>query len=161
VERGRIFENEFKTLARDAIQATGARAVAIENNNAAQLGFPLEEVDAPGAICIRLGRFSGGEVKDNTCTEAVLGAISIDGSHNRLTGNRLMGLNTAHRDAAGIFLEAGALDNTVENNAIAGYGMSRQCLGAAPGVPANANKVTKNECSDEVSVARLRPAIRH
>ena len=110
---------------------------------------------------MRLDRFSGGEVKDNTCSEAVLGAISIAGSHNRLSGNHLTGLNAAHRDAAGIFLEAGAQDNTIENNEIAGYGMSKQCLGAAPGVLPAANKVTKNECSDEVSVARLLPAIRH
>ena len=31
-EHGRIFENEFRTLARDAISVTGATAVVIENN---------------------------------------------------------------------------------------------------------------------------------
>ena len=133
-ERGRIFENEFRTLARDAIQATEATGVTIENNNAAQLGFPVEEADAPGAICMRLDRFSGGDVKDNTCSEALLGAISVGGSHNRISGNHLMGLNAAHRDAAGIFLEAGARDNTIENNEIGGYGMSKQCLARARGL---------------------------
>jgi hypothetical protein len=161
VARGRIFENEFKTLARDAIQASGATAVAIENNNASQLGFPIEEVDAPGAICMRLDGFTDGQVKDNTCSEAVLGAVSIAGSHNGISGNHLTGLNAAHRDAAGIYLEAGAKDNTIENNEIAGFGMSKQCLGAAPGVALTANKVANNDCSDEVSVARLLPAIRH
>ena len=107
VARGRIFENEFRTLARDAIQAIEATAVAIENNNAAQLGFPIEEVDAPGAICMRLDAFTDGQVKDNTCSEAVLGAVSIAGSHNTISGNHLTGLNAAHRDTAGIYLEAG------------------------------------------------------
>jgi hypothetical protein len=161
VDRGRIFENEFKVLARDAIQAGGATAVTIENNNAAQLGFPLEEVDAPGAICLRLGGFSGGAVKHNTCSDVLLGGISIAGTRNTLSGNHLTGLNAAHRDAAGIFLEAGARDNTVENNAIAGYGMSKQCLGAAPEVPPNANRAIRNDCSDEMSVASRLPAIRH
>ena len=158
VERGRIFENEFIALARDAFQASQATAVAIENNSAAQMGYPIEEVESPGAICLRLERFSDGQVKDNTCSEAVLGAISVAGTHNVISGNHLMGLNAAHRDAAGIYLEAGAKDNLIENNEIAGFGMSKQCLGAAPGVALTANKVTKNSCSDEVSVARLLPA---
>jgi SAM-dependent methyltransferase len=161
VERGRIFQNEFIMLARDAIQATQATAVIIANNSVAQMGYPIEEVEAPGAICMRLERFSDSQITDNTCSEAVLGAISLEGTHNLISGNHLMGLNAAHRDAAGIYLEAGAQDNTVENNEIAGFGMSKQCLGAAPGVPLTANKVTKNSCSDEVSVARLQPAIRH
>jgi hypothetical protein len=134
--------------------------VTIENNSVAQMGYPLEEVEAPGAICMRLERFSNGQVTANTCSEAVLGAISVAGTHNLISGNHLMGLNAAHRDAAGIYLEAGAKDNTVENNEIAGFGMSKQCLGAAPGVPLTANKVAKNSCSDEVSVAGLQPAIR-
>jgi hypothetical protein len=160
VERGRVFENELITLARDAFQAIQATGVTIENNSVAQMGYPLEEVEAPGAICMRLERFSNGQVTDNTCSEAVLGAISVAGTHNLISGNHLMGLNAAHRDAAGIYLEAGAKDNTVENNEIAGFGMSKQCLGAAPGVPLTANKVAKNSCSDEVSVAGLQPAIR-
>jgi nitrous oxidase accessory protein NosD len=160
VERGRVFENELITLARDAFQAIQATGVTIENNSVAQMGYPLEEVEAPGAICMRLERFSNGQVTANTCSEAVLGAISVAGTHNLISGNHLMGLNAAHRDAAGIYLEAGAKDNTVENNEIAGFGMSKQCLGAAPGVPLTANKVAKNSCSDEVSVAGLQPAIR-
>jgi hypothetical protein len=118
-------------------------------------------VDAPGAICLRLGGFSGGAVKHNTCSDVLLGGISIAGTRNTLSGNHLTGLNAAHRDAAGIFLEAGARDNTVENNAIAGYGMSKQCLGAAPEVPPNANRAIRNDCSDEMSVASRLPAIRH
>ncbi|MGD1070415.1 MAG: methyltransferase domain-containing protein [Bryobacteraceae bacterium] len=158
VERGRVFENEFIVMARDAFQVNQATAVTIENNNAAQMGFPIDEVEAPGAICMRLEGFSDGRVKDNTCSEAVLGAISVAGTHNVISGNHLMGLNAAHRDAAGIYLEAGAKDNTIENNEIAGFGMSKQCLGAAPGVALTANKVVRNSCSDEVSVARLLPA---
>jgi hypothetical protein len=37
--------------------------------------------------------------------------------------------------------------------------MSMHCVGAAPDVAAGANKVLKNDCSDEASVALLRMPI--
>jgi hypothetical protein len=62
---------------------------------------------------------------------------------------------------SGIYLGAGAdrpdiaKGNTIQNNEIGGYGMSRHCIGAAPGVSLPANTVAKNECSDDAAVARL------
>ena len=44
----------------------------------------------------------------------------------------------------------------IENNEIQGYGMSRHCIGVAPGVSLAANTVIKNECSDDAAVARVR-----
>jgi hypothetical protein len=156
-DHGRIYENEFRSIAREAIRADGVKAVTIENNQMEQIGFPVEEVDGPGALCMRLDRFDGGVVTANTCTEALLGGISINGVGNRISANHLMGLNAARRDVAGIFLGSGAKDNTIDGNEVAGTSMSLHCVGAAPDVPKTANKVLKNDCSDEVSVAQLQP----
>lgn len=165
-DHGRVSEDQFRSVAREAIHTERTSAVAIENNHIEQVGFPLEEVDAPGAVCMRLDRFDAGSVKDNTCEEALLGGISISGAGNTITGNHLTGLNAARRDVAGIFLGSGAKDNTVDSNEISGTAMSMHCVGAAPDVAAEANKVLKNDCSDEASVALLRyapwpPARRH
>jgi hypothetical protein len=165
-ENGRVFENEFRSIAREAIHAERTNAVALENNHIEQIGFPVEEVDGPGALCMRLEQFDAGSVKDNTCNEALLGGISLIGAGNRITGNHLTGLNAARRDVAGIFLGSGSKGNTVDTNEVAGTAMSMHCVGAAPDVPATANKVLKNDCSDEASVALLRfdrprPSILH
>lgn len=159
-QRGKIFENEFRAIARDAIHVTQATGVSIDNNHAEQIGIPLEEVDAPGALCMRLERFNGGQITGNTCSEALLGAVSVDGTQVKITGNHFTGLNVAKRDSSGIFLAPGSKDITIEGNEVSGNGMSLRCVGAAPEVAASANKVLKNECSDEASVAQLRPAIR-
>jgi parallel beta-helix repeat protein len=158
-EKGRIFENEFRSVAREAIHVERTSAVAIENNHIEQVGFPLEEVDAPGALCMRLEGFDGGSIKDNVCSEALLGGISLTGTGNTLTGNHLTGLNAARRDVAGIFLGSGAKDNTINANEISGTAMSMHCVGAAP--DAGTNRVLKNECSDEASVALLRRVTPH
>ena len=160
-DHGRVFENEFRSIAREAVHTERTSAVIIENNRIEQVGFPVEEVDAPGALCMRLEGFDGGAVKDNTCTEALLGAISLTGSGNAVTGNHLTGLNAARRDVAGIFLGPGSKDNTIDANEISGTAMSSHCVGAAPDVGPGANKVLKNDCSDEASVAVLRRATRH
>jgi hypothetical protein len=154
-DHGRVYENQFRSLAREAIHADHTNAVTIENNDIEQIGFPLEEVDAPGALCMRLDHFDGGTVQENTCTEALLGGISINGMANKLIGNHLMGLNAARRDVAGIFLGTGSKDNTLDGNEISGTAMSMHCIGAAPDVAATSNKVLKNDCSDEASVALL------
>jgi hypothetical protein len=154
-DHGRITENEFRSIAREAIHAEHTGEVNIENNHMEQIGFPIEEVDAPGALCMRLERFDSGAIKDNTCTEALLGGISLAGAGNKLTANHLVGLNAARRDVAGIYFASGSKDNTVDANEISGTSMSMHCVGAAPDVSSTANKVLKNDCSDEASVALL------
>lgn len=155
-DHGRVRENEFRSIAREAIYADHATAVTIENNHMEQIGFPIEEVDSPGALCMRLEHFDNGAIEDNTCTEALLGGISMAGSGNKVTANHLTGLNAARRDVVGIFFASGSKDNTVNANEISGTSMSVHCVGAAPDVPATANKVLRNDCSDEASVAVLR-----
>jgi hypothetical protein len=114
-------------------------------------------------------------ITGNTIDGAVFGGIFLIGSGHTVTGNHLQHLNMAHcnepgpincANAAqpdllrtGIYLGAGAdrpdaaKGNTIENNEIGGYGMSRHCIGAAPGVLLTANTVAKNECSDDSAVA--------
>jgi hypothetical protein len=155
--KGKIFENEFRTVARDAIVVRQGTGIAITRNHADQIGVPLEEVDSPGALCMRLERFDDGEISNNACAETLMGAVSISGSRNTIRENHFTGLNNAHRDAAGIFLGQGSKDITVEANELSGNGMSLHCIGADPQVALGANKILKNDCSDETSVALLRP----
>jgi hypothetical protein len=241
--RGRIADNEFAMIARDAIQVGHATEVRVENNRGRMIGYPAEEVDLEGQAfpvavdtagnvdksayrnnrfeeidgkCFDLDGFHDGEVSGNTCLneEAVkeypygnfgiimnnsnpdmqsrniritgntidgglFGGIFIIGSGNAVTGNHLLHLNLAHCNdpgpincgyaanqpdllRSGIYLGAGAdrpdpaKGNIVENNEISGYGMSRHCIGVAPGVSLAANTVAKNECSDDATLARAR-----
>jgi Right handed beta helix region len=116
-------------------------------------------------------------ITGNTIDGAMFGGIFVIGSGHVVTGNHLLHLNMAHCNEpgpincnsaanqpdllrSGIYLAAGAdrpdtaKGNTVENNEIAGYGMSRHCIGIAPGVSPAANTVAKNECSDDAAIAR-------
>jgi hypothetical protein len=186
--RGVISDSEFTILARAAIELSHATAITIENNTGHMIGFPGEEAVTSGAVlptaistsgsvdhvairnnsfdqiagrCLTLEGFSDGEVTGNTCAEDLFNAFVIRGTANHITGNHLTGLNHAHRDQpeslrAGIYLAVGASGNTLDGNDISGYGMAQHCVGG-PGV--DANKVTKNLCSDGGSVARLQPAI--
>ena len=238
--RGRIAENEFTMVARDAIQVGHATEIRVENNRGRMIGYPADEVDTTGQSvavdtagnvdksiyrnnhfeeidgkCFDLDGFHDGEVSGNTCLNeeqlraypfgnfgiimnnsnpdmqsrnihitgntvngALFGGIFIIGSGHTVTGNHLLHLNMAHCNdpgpvncayapdqpdllRTGIYLGAGAdrpdvaRDNTIEGNEITGYGMSRHCVGIAPGVSAAANRIGKNECSDDASVARL------
>ena len=119
-------------------------------------------------------------ITGNTIDGTQFGGMLIIGSGHTVTGNHLLHLNLAHCNdpgpfkcewaeqnhqpdflRSGIYLAAGAerpdsaKGNTIENNEIGGYGMSRHCIGAAPGVSLAANTVAKNECSDEAAVAML------
>jgi hypothetical protein len=188
--RGRIADNEFAIIARASVELNHASAVTIENNTVHMMGFPGEEVLTGGTAlpagmastgnvdhslirnnsfdqiagrCLSLDGFSEGEVTANTCTDGLFNGFLIRGTGNRITGNHLTGLNTAHKDQpeslrAGIYLAAGASGNTVDGNEIAGYGMAQHCIGG-PGM--DANKIAKNSCSDGISFGWLRPAIPH
>jgi hypothetical protein len=118
----------------------------------------------------------------NTIDGAMFGGIFVIGAGNTISGNHLQHLNLAHCNEpgplncfamkdqpdllrTGIYLGAGAerpdiaKGNVIENNEISGYGMSRHCIGVAPGVSLNANTVAKNDCSDDAVIARARFAI--
>jgi hypothetical protein len=118
-------------------------------------------------------------ITGNTIDGLLFGGIFIIGSGHTVTGNHLLRLNLAHCGdgnapgpfncspsakmpdllRTGIYLGAGAerpdpaKGNTIENNEISGYGMSRHCIGVAPGVKLADNTLAKNECSDDAAVA--------
>ena len=124
-------------------------------------------------------------ISGNTIDGGVFGGIFIIGSGNTVSGNHLRRLNMAHCNdpggpfncgyapkepdllRTGIYLGAGAerpdpaKGNTIESNEIGGYGMSRHCIGAAPGVSLTDNKVAKNDCSDDAAVASVRFSTPH
>jgi hypothetical protein len=123
-------------------------------------------------------------ITGNTVEGFLFGGIFIIGSGHTVTGNHLMHLNRAHCNdpgpfncssvanqpdfmRSGIYLGAGAerpdiaKGNTVENNEISGYGMSRHCIGVAPGVSLAANTVAKNDCSDDAAIALARFSTPH
>ncbi|MGA2713147.1 MAG: right-handed parallel beta-helix repeat-containing protein [Bryobacteraceae bacterium] len=118
-------------------------------------------------------------ITGNTIDGALFGGILVIGSGHTISGNHFLHLNLAHCNEpgpincawalgihqpdflrAGIYLGAGgerpdsAKGNTIENNEIGGYGMSLHCIAAAPGVSLAANTIAKNECSDDLAVAR-------
>jgi hypothetical protein len=121
-------------------------------------------------------------ITGNTINGGLFGGIFIIGSGHTVTGNHLLHLNLAHCNEpgpincasaaasqpdllrSGIYLGAGAerpdiaKGNTIENNEIGGYGMSRHCIGVALGVSLTANTVAKNECSDDAAVAMFSTA---
>ncbi len=154
-ERGHIAENEFAIIARDGIRVADSKSITVENNLIRQVGFPIEDVEAR-ATCVTLDHSGGSEVRGNTCSETLLGAVVVSGSGNKITGNHLTALNIAHRDTSGIYLEPGTQNATIQGNEISGSGMGNRCVGAAPSVDLKSSRILKNDCSDEASVALLR-----
>lgn len=157
-ERGHIADNEFAIIAKDGIRVADSKTITVESNLIRQIGFPIEEVDAR-ATCVTLDHASNSEVRGNTCSETLLGAVVISGSGNKVTGNHLTALNIAHRDTSGIYLEPGTLNATIQGNDISGSGMGNHCVGAAPAVDLKSSRILKNDCSDEASVALLRESL--
>ena len=242
--KGRIADNEFAMLARDAIQVGHATGITVEGNSGSLIGYPPNEVDLehqafPVAIdtagnvdhstyrnnhfeeidgkCIDLDGFHDGEVSGNTCVNnseltrypygnlgivmnnsnpdmqsrnvritgntidgAVFSGIFVIGSGNVISGNHLTRLNLAHCNQpgpfdchysptepdllrSGIYLGRGAerpdpaQGNTIENNALSGFGIEQHCIVAAPGISLKANTIRNNDCSGEAQVARLLP----
>jgi parallel beta-helix repeat protein len=116
------------------------------------------------------------KITGNTLDGTLFGGIFVIGSGNTVTRNRLLNINMAHcpENAArfgcflgpdepdilrtGIYLGRGAhrpdaaTGNTVEDNFIIGFGMGNHCLGTAPGVKLEKNRIARNECSDDMMV---------
>ena len=117
-------------------------------------------------------------ITGNTIDGTLFSGIFVIGSGHTISGNHLTRLNLSHCPDtkkfncayapaqpdllfSGIYLGAGAdrpdaaKNNTIEGNDISGFGMVKKCIVAAPGVKLDLNRVLKNECSDEASVAFL------
>ena len=234
---GRIANNRFDAIGRDAIQVGHAARVQVENNTGRLIGFPAEIVDVEGfgtpvaldtagntghsayvgnrfeevnGQCIDLDGFHDGEVRGNACINrrstqhypnghygivvgnnnpdmrpegidlidneidgAIYGGIFLIGTHNRVLRNHLRRINLAHCEGSaatpacnyaldqpdllrsGIYLGTGgprpapARGNVIEDNEISGFGISKHCISAAPGISLSANTIARNTCKDD------------
>jgi len=121
-------------------------------------------------------------IAGNEIDGAVFGGLFLIGSGHRVTGNRLLRLNLAGCEprlpaclywpeepellSAGIYLgrraerPAVTRDNVIRDNLITGYGMSRRCIAAAPGVALSANRVGPNRCAERPDQAGGRRSAR-
>jgi hypothetical protein len=110
-------------------------------------------------------RPEGVVIADNHVENARWGGIFVIGNGNRVAGNRLLNLNTARCGCVysaldpdllnvGIYLGRGAerpapaRNNVIRDNIITGFGMSRRCIAAAPGVELRANDAAANHCRE-------------
>jgi hypothetical protein len=234
---GRIENNQFERIGRDAIQVGHATRIQVENNTGRLIGFPENIVDVEGfgtpvvldtagntdhsayvgnrfeevnGQCIDLDGFHDGEVRGNACINrqsaghypnghygivvgnnnpdmrsegivlvdneidgAIYGGIFLIGTHNRVLRNHLRRLNLARCEGSGakpacnyaldqpdmlrsgIYLGTGgprpapARGNVIENNEVSGFGISKHCIAAAPGVSLAANSVARNTCKND------------
>jgi hypothetical protein len=227
---GKIANNTFEEIGRDAIQVGHATGVTVAGNVATRIGFPAviadveaqawsAVIDTAGDVdqstyennrmeevngkCIDLDGFHDGAIRGNTCINRgkpedyryghfgivfnnankdmhsrniqvtgnrfdgmKYGAVFAIGSGHHITGNTFTRLNTAHCPegpacnwgpemlGTGIYLADHAeradpaIGIVIENNTISGWGMAKQCIGAAPGVKLGANTVRQNGCSN-------------
>jgi hypothetical protein len=107
----------------------------------------------------------------------IYGGLALIGTGHRVSHNHFTHLNMAHcnEDAArygclyaagepdllrsGIYLREKAhrkvvtRDNTIEDNEISGFGMSSKCVVVGPGVDAAQNRISNNQCTDDVTVS--------
>lgn len=110
-------------------------------------------------------------IADNVIEGAVFGGLFLIGERHRVTGNRFVRLNLARCEpgrpgcvywpdqpdllSAGIYLGRGvsrhspARGNVITGNTIRGFGMSRRCIVAAPGVTRTDNRIEHNQCAEQ------------
>lgn len=117
-------------------------------------------------------RSQGIELEDNTLDGILFSGIFVIGERHRIARNHLRRINLAHCGAtanfgctyapdqpgllrSGIYLARGgtnpspARENAIEDNEISGFGMSGNCVSAAPGVTLAANTIARNLCMDD------------
>ena len=115
----------------------------------------------------------GIELEENTLDGTLFSGIFVIGEHHHIAHNHLLRINLAHCDGkkakfgcnyapeqpvllrSGIYLASGgehpspARANVIEDNEISGFGMSANCINAAPGVTIAANRIANNTCRDD------------
>ena len=115
----------------------------------------------------------GIELEDNTLDGTLFSGIFVIGDHHTIAHNHLSRINLAHCDGraakfgcnyateqpgllrSGIYFASGgahpspARANVIEDNEISGFGMSVNCINAAPGVAIATNTIARNVCKDD------------
>jgi len=118
-------------------------------------------------------RSQGIELEDNTLDGTLFSGVFVIGEHHHIAHNHLRRMNLAHCDGrsakfgcnyapdqpgllrSGIYLASGgahpspARSNVIQDNEISGFGMSVNCIHAAPGVVIAVNDVSGNVCKDD------------
>jgi len=118
-------------------------------------------------------RSQGIELENNTLDGTLFSGIFLIGEHHHIAHNHLRRMNLAHCDGtsvkygcnyapdqpgllrSGIYLASGGAHpsparlNVIEGNEISGFGMSGNCIHAAPGVAFAANGISGNVCKDD------------
>ena len=87
-ERGRIAENRFREIGRDAVQVGHAVAVTVEANEGERIGYPKEVVDVEGGgtpVGVdTAGNVEGSSYVRNTFRDVNGKCIDLDGFHHGL-----------------------------------------------------------------------------
>lgn len=176
VDKSIFRNNQFEEVDGKCFELDGFRDGEVSGNSCIN-GDSVENYPL-GNIGIVMNDTAGVRITGNTVDGGLFGGIFVAGSGHTISGNHLVHLNMLHCNdsgvskcnavpgepdllRSGIYLESGARGNTIEANEISGYGMSRHCIGMAPGVSAAANTIAKNECSDDAAIARVLRARPH
>jgi hypothetical protein len=90
-ERGRIADNEFTMIGRDAIQLAAATGVTAENNRGRMIGYPVEDVDVEAhAVPATVAAFANvdrAQVRGNQFEEVNGRCLDLAGLHDSEVGN--------------------------------------------------------------------------
>jgi hypothetical protein len=175
VERSTYAENRFEEINGKCIDLDGFHHGEVRGNVCTNSGNPDDYPSGNFGIAINNTdpdmKSEYITIRGNSIEGALYGGIFLIGSHHVVENNKLRNLNLARcaanaercsyrRDTepdflrSGIYLAAGAgrpdpaRGNRIANNEIAGYGMERYCVMAAPGVPRNANQIHANQCRE-------------
>ena len=122
------------------------------------LGVRNNHFEQIAGRCMTLNGLTESEIAANDCRDVLFNAVVLNGSGNTVSANHFPDVNKSKKTDpdslhAGVYLAAGAKDNLIEANEIAGPGISTHCV---MGPSLGANRVLGTECSDSASVARLR-----
>lgn len=163
VDRSHYVSNRFEEINGKCIDLDGFHHGEVRGNLC---------IDVMGGFGIVMNHFNpdmrpdGVIISGNEIRGAKFGALFAIGSGNHITGNRFLNLNYArcgcpytqadpHLLQAGIYLARGTVrpapahGNVIRDNIISGFGMSGNCILAAPGVDRSKNEMGNNLCRNQ------------
>ena len=154
--------NEFRDVNGKCIDLDGFHHGSVTANRCAQLGnFGIVMNNTNPDM-----QSKGVTIAENIVDGAKYGGIFVIGSGNRVLRNKLLHLNNSqcvdcyYRAGepdllrSGIYLGRGAerpaiaTGNVIEGNEISGFRMRTRCVGIAPGVSKDDNRIVGNHCAD-------------
>lgn len=144
----------FPTEEADTAESLLPTGIAVRGK-ASHLTVRDNHFDQIAGRCMAFNGLTDSEISTNECKDVLFNAVVLTGSGNTVSVNHFLNVNKSKKSEpdslhAGIYLGAGAKDNTIEGNEVSGSGISQHCV-AGPG--AAANRSARNECSDSATVA--------